>query len=211
MLTVGLTGGIACGKSTVARSLERKGALRICADQLAREAVEPGKPAYREIVSWLGREILTEEGTLDRKALADIVFHQEEARARLNAIVHGRVGELFQARSRDLEEQHPCGIQVWEVPLLFEAGMESAVDVIVVVASSEKNQLLRLQKRDGLSRSEALARIRAQLPLEQKINAGDFVLHNNDKEEDLERQTAKLWRKLVEIQRSRKKSPVDPA
>ncbi len=209
MLIVGLTGGIACGKSTVARLLERKGALLICADQLAREVVEPGKPAYREIVSWLGRGILTEEGTLDRKALADIVFHQEEARTRLNAIVHGRVGELLQARSRDLEERHPCAIQVWEVPLLFEGGMESAVDIVVVVASSEENQLLRLQQRDGLSRSEALARIRAQLPLERKINAADFVLHNNDTEEDLEQQTAEVWRKLSEIQNNRKRSPGD--
>jgi len=209
LLIVGLTGGIACGKSTVARLLERKGALLISADQLAREVVEPGKPAYREIVSWLGRGILTEEGTLDRKALADIVFHQEEARTRLNAIVHGRVGELLQARSRDLEARHPCGIQVWEVPLLFEGGMESTVDVVVVVASSEENQLLRLQQRDGLSRSEALARILTQLPLERKISAGDFVLHNNDTEEDLEQQTAEVWRKLSEIQYSRKRSPGD--
>ncbi len=197
MLKVGLTGGIACGKSTAARMLERKGALLIDADELARKAVEPGQPAYEEIISWLGSSIVMGDGKLNRAEIAQTVFNDPEAMAILNSIVHSRVRKLFQVRSHYLAKKYPSRIQVWDVPLLFEAGMQSAVDVVVVVASSEGNQLARLNQRNGLSRDEGLARVRSQLPMEQKIKAADYVLDNNGTEEELQKQVDFLWDTLV--------------
>ncbi len=200
MLKVGLTGGIACGKSTVARMLERKGALLIDADLLAREAVEPDQPAFQEIVSWLGDHVVTENGMLDREKIAHIVFNDSEAMATLNSIVHSRIHTLFKARSRYLAENHPSSIQVWDVPLLFESGMHSAVHVVVVVASSEENQLTRLSQRNGFSRDESVARIRSQMPMEEKIRAADYVVENNSTEEDLQKRVDALWETLIGYQ-----------
>ncbi len=202
MLKVGLTGGIACGKSMAARMMAKKGAYVVDADQLAREVVEPGEPAYREILAWLGDSVLTETGALDRQVLADVVFHDQAALAVLNSIVHPRVLKLFAAQSHLLAEKDPRGILVWEVPLLFESGLQSAVHLTVVVASSEENQLWRLQSRNGFTRADALLRIASQLPLEQKIKAADYVLFNNDTPLDLQRQVDDLWEKLLEIQKS---------
>lgn len=200
MLKVGLTGGIACGKSTVARMLEEKGALLINADQLAREVVEPGQPAFHEIVSWLGNRVLAGDGSLDRSALAQIVFNDHEALSTLNTIVHSRVKKLFEERSRYLSDKHPACIQVWEIPLLFESAMQFAVNIIIVVASNEENQLMRLYQRNGLSRVDAVARIRSQLPIQQKITAADYVLYNDSTEDYLQKQVDLLWDELLGLQ-----------
>jgi dephospho-CoA kinase len=198
-IRVGLTGGIACGKSTVAQILVQKGALLIDADQLAREAVKPGEPAWKEITAWLGEGVLTRDGSLDRRKIANLVFNNEPALQRLNQIVHPRVMELFQVRSRELGEHCPGKIQIWDIPLLFEAGYRGYVDFIVVVASSREVQIKRLAERNGLSREEALNRINAQQDLQAKINAADYVIYNNDTLETLEKQVNLLWEKLESL------------
>lgn len=198
-IRVGLTGGIACGKSTVAQILVQKGALLLDADQLAREAVKPGEPAWKEITAWLGEGVLMRDGILDRRKIANLVFNNEPALQRLNQIVHPRVMELFQVRSRELGERYPGKIQIWDIPLLFEAGYRDYVDFIVVVASSREVQIKRLAERDGLSREEALNRINAQQDLQAKINAADYVIYNNDTLETLEKQVNLLWEKLESL------------
>ena len=200
MLKVGLTGGIACGKSTVAEMLKEKGAFLIDADQLAREVVEPGQPAFQEIVQWLGEGVVAEDGFLDRQGLAQIVFQDQKALSTLNSIVHSRVIQLFEERSNYILEKYPGAIQVWDVPLLIEADMQDAVDVTVVVASSEENQLLRLSQRDGLKKDDAIARVKSQLSLDQKIAAADYVLYNNSTLNDLQTQVDLLWRQLLLLQ-----------
>ncbi len=196
MLKVGLTGGIACGKSTVAQMLAHKGALLIDADQIARETVKPGEPAWEEIVAWLGRDILTPDGNLDRRKIANLVFNNKHDLQKLNKIVHPRVMELFYVRSRELEKRYPQKIQIWDIPLLFEAGEQDSVDFIVVVASRAENQIKRLMERDGLSREEALNRINSQQDLQAKISAADFVIYNDDTKEFLKNQVDLLWEKL---------------
>lgn len=203
MFILGLTGNIACGKSTVAQMLAEKGARIIDADQLAREVVRPGQPAWADIVRWLGKDILQEDGNLDRQKIASCVFNDKNALQKLNAFTHPRVIELFHIQSKECAENYPQKIQVWDVPLLFEAGMESMVDYVVVVASREENQISRLQERDGLSREEALQRIRAQLDLQKKIRAADFVLDNDSTKEFLQKQVDLLWVKLQEAKKSK--------
>jgi len=200
LLKVGLTGGIACGKSTVAKMLKDKGAFLIDADQVAREVVEPEQPAFQEIVQWLGEGVVAEDGSLDRQELAQIVFQDQKALSTLNSIVHSRVIQLFEERSNYILQKHPGAIQVWDVPLLIEAGMQDAVDITVVVVSSEENQLLRLSQRDGLKKNNAIDRVQSQLPMDQKIAVADYVLYNNSTLDDLQAQVDLLWRQLLLLQ-----------
>lgn len=199
MFKVGLTGGIACGKSTVARMLVKKGALLIDADQLARELVEPGKPAWVEIVSWLGEDVLREDGSLDRAQVAELVFGNALYLQKLNAIIHPRVRELFTKRSNELGESYSDRLQIWDLPLLFEAHFQDMVDYIIVVACSEDAQIKRLTDRDGMTRDEAIRRIRSQLELKKKINAADFVIDNEGTKEFLEEQVDFIWKKLKDL------------
>jgi dephospho-CoA kinase len=183
----------------VAQILAHKGALLIDADQIARETVKPGEPAWEEIVAWLGREVLTVDGNLDRRKIANLVFNDKHALQKLNKIVHPRVMEMFNVKSRELEEHYPQKIQIWDIPLLFEAGEQDSVDFIVVVASRAENQIKRLMERDGLSREEALNRINSQQDLQVKISAADFVIYNDGTKEFLENQVNLLWEKLRAI------------
>ncbi len=199
MLKLGLTGGIACGKTTAAQMLSQKGALIIDADRLAREVVQPGEPAWVEIVNWLGKGILLEDGSLDRTKIAARVFKDRPARQQLNALIHPRVRNLFLTQSEELAQSSPQKIQVWDVPLLFEAGMEKLVDYVAVVASREENQVTRLLERNGLAREEALRRINAQMDLWKKVMAADFVLANDSSRDSLRRQVDQLWEKLQKI------------
>lgn len=199
MIKVGLTGGIACGKSTIARMLVAKGALLLDADQIAREIVEPGKPAWFDIVSWLGERVLKDDRLLDRAQIASLVFSDSEALRKLNNITHPRVKELFFIKSEEFARKFPDTIQVWDIPLLFEIGMDKDLDVVLVVAADEETQIGRLSKRDGLAREEALRRIASQMDLQEKIKAADFVIFNNGSVASLQEQVERIWDKLVAI------------
>ena len=183
--------------------LSQKGALILDADLLAREVVRPGQPAWAGIVNWLGEEILLADGSLDRSKIAARVFQDESARQRLNALIHPRVRTLFLTQSKKLSQNHPQKIQVWDVPLLFEAGMEKLVDYVVVVASREEKQIMRLLVRNGLAREEALRRINAQMDLWKKVMAADFVLANDNTRESLQMQVDQLWEKLQQLWENR--------
>ena len=176
MILAGLTGGIATGKSTVARTFRQCGAVVIDADELARQVVQPGKPAWREIVQAFGTTILNEDRTLNRQALGAIVFGNRAKLRRLERIVHPRVAREQARLTREAARNDPQAVVIYDVPLLFEAGADQRVDKIIVVTADRETQIARLKKRNGLSRTEALRRINSQMPLAQKRARADFVI-----------------------------------
>lgn len=184
----GLTGGIASGKSAVAARLRERKVPVIDADELARRVVAPGTEGLAAVVARLGRDVLTEDGALDRKKIAAIVFADEEKRRALNAIVHPRISALtmeIASRLRDLGEPLAC----YEAALLVENGVADAFRPLVVVSAPEKVQVERACKRDGSTPEEARARIRAQMPLAEKVKVADFVIDNTGSLDDLRRRT----------------------
>lgn len=198
MILVGLTGGVATGKSTVAAMFGRCGAIVIDADQLARQVVEPGKPAWRDIVRTFGPRILHPDRTLDRQALADIVFKSPRKLRRLECIVHPRVARLQSRLTRTIAERQPDAVVIYEVPLLFEAGVDKRVDEIIVVTADRRTQIERLARRTGLSRAEILRRIRSQMPLAQKRRRADVVLDGTLPLPRLGRLVARVYGRLQE-------------
>ena len=200
----GLTGGIASGKSAVAKRLRTRGVPVIDADELAREAVDPGTDGLLEIVKAFGEEVLRPDRTLDRKRLAAVVFGDEEKRKKLNSIVHPRVTTLtftHAARLRDRGEPLAC----YEAALIVENGVADAFRPLVVVAAPEDVQVARACARDTATADEARARIRAQMPLAEKVKVADFVIENTGTLEDLHAKTDDV---LAEIC---KRVGVDPA
>ena len=176
MLLVGLTGGMATGKSTVAQMFKRCGAVVIDADELAREVVKPGKPAWRQIIRTFGKDILNPERTINRHALGHIVFNNRAKLRQLERIIHPRVAREQTRLTKTIARKHPKAVVIYEVPLLFEAGVDKRVDKIIVVTADRETQIARLKERNGLSRAEAIRRIRSQIPLAKKVRLADFVL-----------------------------------
>jgi dephospho-CoA kinase len=194
MLLVGLTGGIGSGKSTVASMLERRGAVVFDADTFARHALDPGTLGYQRVLEDFGPQILTDEGDVDREALAATVFGDPEARRRLEAIVHPEVARQLTeslAPYRDSDR-----IVVYSVPLLVEAGLQSAFDAVVVVVAEEAVRIERLARDRGMSSDAAKARIHAQTSDRQREQVADHVIDNNGTVEDLDRQVEGLWSEL---------------
>ncbi len=193
MRIIGLTGGIASGKSTVAKMLQKKGAYLLDADQLAREAVEPGQPAWQEIVNWLGQSILLPDRSIDRAKLGNLVFNDKQKLEQLNNIVHPWVGKRFTKLSEEIKEKDPEAVLVYDIPLLVEAGMQKMVDMIILVYVPRETQIMRLQKRDGISRVEAETRLKAQKPLEEKKKDADVIIDNRGKLPETARQVDRFW------------------
>ena len=177
MKVLGLTGGIASGKSAVLSMFRELGATVVDADQLAREVVKPGQPALDEIVEAFGAEMLKPDGTLDRKRLAARVFTDASARQRLNAITHPRIRQLMQAQVD--ERRNEKGLLVLDIPLLLETPRPSVVEWVAVVWVDPLTQLARLMDRDHLSEADARARIGAQMLLDEKRRLADIVIDNS--------------------------------
>jgi dephospho-CoA kinase len=196
VLLVGLTGGIGSGKSTVARMLERHGAVVFDADVLAREAVEPGTPGHDAVVERFGPNVLLPGGALDREALGSIVFADPAARRDLEAIVHPEVRRLFAEgceRYRGTD-----AVVVFGAPLLVETGMHTAFDVLIVVAAPVEQQVERLLRDRAMPEGAIRARIDAQLPLADKIEVADVVVDNDGSIDDLQAQVDAVWADLRE-------------
>lgn len=195
MRIIGLTGSIATGKSLVARTLEEMGAVVIDADLLAREVVKPGTGPYQAIVEAFGEGILHADGTLDRNALGRIVFSDRDARRKLEQITHPAIIRLAE-QILDEERRKGTKIVVYVVPLLFEAGLSSSVDEVWVVYADEKTQMERLMKRDNIGLDEALRKIAAQMPMDEKIKLGDVVVDNSGTPEGTTEKVRELWQRL---------------
>jgi dephospho-CoA kinase len=196
MRIIGLTGGIASGKSSVARILEALGVVVVDADQLAREAVAPGVEAYCSIVDEFGDGILNTDRSINRQALAKIVFADSAARRRLERITHPAIARLAEERLTALRNAG-TPVVVYMAPLLIEAGVTSRVDEIWVVYADRETQVVRLMLRDGLSRDEAQQRLAAQMPMEEKRTYGRIVIDNSGTPEETERQVKDLWEREI--------------
>jgi dephospho-CoA kinase len=196
MILVGLTGGVATGKSTVAKMFKQCGAAVINADLLARQVVEPGKPAWRAIVKLFGKTVLNQDRSLDRQALGSIIFHNPKKRRQLERIIHPRVAREQARLTKAITRKDPNAVVIYEVPLLFEAGVDKRVDKTIVVTANRNTQIARLKKRNGLSGAEAIRRINSQMPLAKKIQRADHVLNGTLPRPSLRRQVGQLLKSL---------------
>ena len=195
MKLVGLTGGIASGKSTVAEILKRQGAAIINADVLAREVVEPGHQAWTEIVNTFGTAVLQPDRALDRQKLRAIIFDDPDARKKLESIIHPQVRALAEQRIRE-HAAAGYAVIVYEVPLLFEGNLQEWLRPVILVACDVDTQRNRLQSRDNLSAAQAQKHIDAQMSLEAKRRLADYVIENNGSLEDLKRQVQAVLEKI---------------
>lgn len=194
MRFIGLTGGIASGKSTVGGYLRELGAHLIDADQVAREVVEPGTEGLREVAERFPFAIAP-DGRLDRKALGAWIFSRPDERAALNAIVHPRIQDAVREKTERLEAQGVRQV-VYDAPLLIENGLHHAMDAVILVAVPREVQLQRLIARDGLTREEAEARLASQLPLEEKRKVATHVVDNAGSLSSTREQVERIWREL---------------
>jgi dephospho-CoA kinase len=179
LIVAGLTGGIASGKSTVAKFFRQFGARIIDADEIARRVVQKGLPAWQGIVDQFGRQMLQADGQLDRRRLADAIFADSRQQQRLNAIVHPHVIRKTEAQLRKIAATHSDAVVILDVPLLFEAQMDKDLEEIIVVYVPESTQLKRLMQRDHLCEADAWARIRAQMPIEEKRRRATIIIDNS--------------------------------
>jgi len=199
MLIVGLTGGVASGKTAVSRVLREEGAYIIDADQIARELVQPHKPAWNELVRAFGKEILQEDGSIHRRKLADKVFTDPEQRKVLNQILHPRIKEEMDRRIKEIRQKDPEAIVVIDAPLLVELGVYRKVDRLIVVTSTQMQQMERLKERDGRSPEEALRLFSSQMPVEEKVKLADFVIRNEGSLEETRKRAKEVFKELKRV------------
>jgi len=192
MKVIGLTGGIGSGKSTVSQFLAELGAIIVDADRVGHEAFKPGTELWREVVAAFGRQIVTPSGDIDRKKLGEIVFGNAESLWRLNQIMHPRMYDMVKTQLEEYRRQG-VAVAVLEAPLLIEANWTSLVDEVWVTVASEATVLKRLQERTGLSKEESLARIRSQLPSEERIKHADVVINTDCSLDEVKTRVKGLW------------------
>lgn len=197
MKWIGLTGGIACGKSTVSRKLVERSIPIIDADEVAKWVVRPGSPGLKSIQQEFGNEILLPDGSLDRRKLGQRVFGHPEQLQRLEAITHPLIRAEVLLRRQKLEAAQ-CPFVIYDVPLLFETKSEKQFDAIIVVTCGEQQQRERLRRRNQLTEAEIDARLSSQMPLRFKEQHADFVIENNQDEEHLMREIDRLTSWLSE-------------
>ncbi len=197
MLHAGLTGGIASGKSTVARMFQEKGAFLIDFDELAHFVEEPDRPAWEAIVAFFGSDILNHDRTINRKKLGTVVFQDKEKLAMLNNMVHPAVFAEWKSRVAEIKKIVPQAIVISDVPLLFEVGMQKWLDAVIVVYISPADQIQRLIQRNGWSREEAHARLASQMPIDDKVTKADFVIDNRGSQEATGNAVEAVWQELL--------------
>ena len=206
MLIVGLTGGVASGKTAVSQVLKEEGAYIIDADRIARELVQPHKPAWNALIRAFGKEILQEDGSIHRKKLADNVFEDLKQRKLLNQILHPRIKEEMDRRTREIGQKDPEAIVVIDAPLLVELGGHRKVDQLIVVTSTRMQQIERLKERDGRSPEEALGIFSSQMPVEEKVKLANFVIRNEGSLEETKRRAKEVFKELKKVVLQRKKA-----
>jgi dephospho-CoA kinase len=199
MLIVGLTGGVASGKSVVSRILKEEGAYLIDADQIARELVQPRASAWEELVKVFGKEILQKDGSIHRKKLAAKVFSDPKQRDLLNRTLHPRIKEEMGRRLKAIGQKDPEAIVVIDAPLLVETGDHREMDKVIVVISTEAQQIARLREREGMDQEEARRIMASQIATEEKVKVADFVIRNEGSLEETERRAREVFQELKGI------------
>ena len=204
MLNVGLTGGIASGKSTVARMLVEKGAVLIDFDELAHAAEEPEGAVWREIVRHFGPDVLCADGKIDRRKLGECVFADREKLDLLNSLVHPVVFEQWRRRLEEIRKMQPEAIVLSDIPLLIEAGLKPMVDLVLLVYLPPEEQIARLMARNGYSREEAASRLASQMPIREKLPCADIVIRNDGLPGETRRAAGEVWEELKEREQLRR-------
>jgi dephospho-CoA kinase len=199
MLIIGLTGGVASGKTTVSQVLKEEGAYIIDADQIARELVRPHTPAWKKLVKAFGTDILREDGFIHRKRLADIVFANLRQRKLLNQILHPRIRKEMERRAKEIGRKDPEAVVVIDAPLLVELGDHRKMDILIVVTSTQTQQIERLTKRDGISPDEALRMSFSQMPVDDKVKLADFVIRNDGSFQETKKKTREVFKELKKV------------
>jgi len=196
MFIVGLTGGIASGKSLVARVFKDLGAHVIDADRIVHDLLEPEQPACQEVLDHFGKDILLPNGGIDRRKLGEIVFNDPEKRTWLNSCLHPKVFNVYTTQVQHLHCRQPDAIVIFNAALLIETGYHRKMDRIVVIYADMEQQIKRLSLRDKFTREQALARIMSQMPLAEKRTQADYVIDNTGNREDTEVQAREVFQKL---------------
>ncbi len=204
MLKVGLTGGIASGKSTVCEVFTRMGAMVLDADAVAREVVLPGRSAWTKLRQTFGSEFFCPDGNLNRRRLRKLIFSDPVKRRQVDAIVHPEVMREINRQYQHLSAVAPDGVFLVDVPLLLEVGAAGRFDRVLVVYVDEYVQIDRLMRRDGLSKKEASQALSAQIPLREKVKLADFVIDNNGTLRETQAQVEGVWRELLALARMRR-------
>jgi dephospho-CoA kinase len=204
MLNVGLTGGIATGKSTVVRMLVKRGARVIDHDGLVHTLQEPGQPVWKRIVETFGRDILDADERIDRKRLGPLVFENEQRRKVLEGIVHPAVLEEAQRQRDRIGKEDEQAIVLSDIPLLLEVGMQECFDLILLVYAPPEVQIRRVMKRNNLSREEALSRLKSQMPIDEKPKFADLIIRNDGTMRELEKRADEVWQELVLRERAKR-------
>ena len=199
VLLIGLTGGIASGKSTVAGFIEELGGVIIDFDFLARQVVRPGEKAWGRIVEYFGKEILLDNGDIDRKKISGIVFLDDKKRKILEGFTHPAIGEAFVKEVEKAAAEQRNAVILGVVPLLIECSMHELFHAIALVSVPREKQIERLTKRDGITRDKAITIINAQMPIDEKIGYADFVINNNGTVEETKIQVKGFWDKLMDM------------
>jgi dephospho-CoA kinase len=199
VLLVGLTGGIASGKSLVRGYFEELGARTIDADQVSRDLVSPGSEAWSRILAAFGPDYLNPDGTLHRRRMAETIFTDSAKRHRLEQILHPLIGNEIAARIQRFGEEDPGAVVVVDAALLVEIGSHEDFDRLVVVYADERTRVNRLMARDHLTRHEAFQRILAQMPLEEKLELADFVIDNTGSPQDTRREAMRVYNHLLSL------------
>jgi dephospho-CoA kinase len=196
MEVIGLTGNIGCGKSVVARIFEGLGARVIDADRIARLVVEPGEPAWKEIVRTFREGILNPDGTINRGKLGEIVFNDKEKRDALNSITHPKIVERIKELIEELRKED-VEVAIVEAALIVEkGGMKPLINDLIVVTADEETQIRRLIERDGFSREAALSRIKSQVPISEKVKYATYVIDNSGTLEGTRKQVEEVWKRI---------------
>ena len=208
MLLIGLTGGLGSGKSTALRVFRRLGARVIDADLLARRAVDPGQPAWRDIKRRFGKQVFYKNGRLNRRRLSRLVFRDKKALKELTAIIHPRVKEMESRLIAELKKRDRQAVVVVDAPMMIEAGFHRSKDCLVVMQTTVQNQLKRAAKKGGLSRAQAQARIDAQMPTAKKVKYADYVIENNGTVHECRKSAAAVYRQILAKRHRSSKKPL---
>jgi dephospho-CoA kinase len=192
-MNIGLTGGIACGKSTVASLLVKRGVNLVDADQIARDVVLPGSPVLAQVAERFGREVLFEDGSLNRKKLGEMIFNDEAARKQLEGILHPPIRASMREQMARFELLQPDKLVVVDVPLLFESNLSFMFEQVMLVYIPPELQLKRLMTRDSINREQAEKRLQSQMPIESKKSLADIIIDNSGTLEETEKQLDEFW------------------
>jgi dephospho-CoA kinase len=202
---LGVTGGVATGKTTACRILEELGARTIDFDVLSRVVVEPGKAAWKELVAFFGEQVLLDDKTVDRRKLSEIVFRDPEKRKKLEGFIHPRIYEEFSRRVKEYATEDPEVIIQVAVPLLIEVNLQYLFHKILLIYIPAEMQIERLMERDHISREMAAKILSSQLPIEEKRSYADFIVDNSGSLEETKIQVRDIWEKLKEFQKETRK------